>query len=92
MVGEGAAAVPGLCCARVVVAIVVFVRACAGCCCACAGCCRACDGCCGTCTGHCCGHLVIVVVVLVVVVVVVVVVHHAGSLSLSFVVVAWVCW
>ena len=83
--GEGAAAIPGLCCACVVVAIVVFVRARAGCC-------RAHAGCCGTRTGHCCGHLVIVVVVLVVVVVVVVVVHRAGSLSLSFVVVVWVSW
>ena len=84
--GERIAAVPGLCRARLVVAVVVFVCA--------HGRCHVRAGrrhlvlvFCGTRSGCCCGLLVILVVVLVVVVVVVVVVHCAGSWSWSFVVV-----
>ena len=72
VVGEQVAAIPGLCCARLVVAVVVFICAHAGCCCAHAGsCCARAGSCCahaghcGTRSGHCCGRLVILVVVLV---------------------------
>ena len=67
--GEGVATVPGHCCACLVVAIVVFIRACAGCCHAHAGHHCAHAGHCGTCAGRFGGCLVIVVVMLVVVVV-----------------------
>ena len=57
VVGEQVATVPGLCCAHLVVAVVVFVCACAGRCRARAGRCRAPAGHCGTRSGCCCGRL-----------------------------------
>ena len=64
VVGEQVAAVPGLCCAHLVVAVVIFICARAGHYHAHAGRHHARAGCCGTCSGCCCGHLVILVVVL----------------------------